>query len=169
MENIQQRISKGINIFKNNIVLFLLICLISSILSIYAIPFLINGSMTEQNINSQLDGISMTYGGAMTFSANEITASLISFFQLSIISTMLIIVAYIVKYKIDKKIFRANRWRDWKFFLYISGISLIIVNVFQYTTVNSFIVNLLLTILSSFIVTIFSSMLLPEELPEIKI
>jgi drug/metabolite transporter (DMT)-like permease len=169
MENIQQRISKGINIFKNNIVLFLLICLISSILSIYAIPFLINGSMTEQDINGQLDEISMTYGGAMTFSANEITASLISFFQLSIISTMLIIVAYIVKYKIDKKILRANRWRDWKFFLYISGISLIIVNVFQYTTVNSFIVNLLLTILSSFIIVIFSSILLPEELPKIKI
>jgi hypothetical protein len=172
MENIQQRILKGVDILKGNSLLFLVICLASSILSIYIIPFLVNGSITEQDINSQLNQVGMTYGGALTFSASEITASIISFFQLSIISTILVVIAYIIKYKIDKKIFRANKWRDWKFFLYISGISLLIISVFQRMTMDNgdnFILNLLLTFLSAFIVIIVSSMLLPEELPEIKI
>jgi membrane protease YdiL (CAAX protease family) len=172
MENIQQRILKGIDILKDNYLLFFVICLVSSILSVYVIPFLINGSITEQDINSQLNQVGMTYGGALTFSASEITASIISFFQLSIISTILVIIAYIVKYKIDKKIFRTKKWRDWKFFLYISGISLIIVDIFQKMTVsngNNLILSLLLTFLSAFIIIIISSILLPEELPEIKI
>lgn len=114
----------------------------------------------------------MTYGGALTFSVKEIISSIVSFFKIFILSTALLIIAYIVKYRIDKKIFRANRWRDWKFFLYISGISLIIVDIFQKITINSggnFIVNLMLTILSCFITIIFSSIILPEELEKIEI
>jgi hypothetical protein len=84
----------------------------------------------------------------------------------------LIIVAYIVKYKIDKKIFRIKRWRDWKFFIYISGISFIIIDVFQKIALgigNSILINFVLTIFSCYLIILFSSMLLPEELPEIKI
>ncbi len=167
MENLQQRTSKGGNLFKNNLLLFLSICLVSSIVSIYAIPFLVNGSITEQEITGGINQVGITYGGALTFSANEIISSIVSLFRLSILSTILVITAYIVKYKIDKKIFRFNSWRDWKFFLYISGISLIIVDIFQKITINNsdnFIANLLLTILSCLITIIFSSIILPEEL-----
>lgn len=172
MENIQQRIIKGVNIFKDNIWLFLFICFVSSIISIYIIPSLIGGSMTEQEINEGIQQVGMTYGGAVTFSVKEIIASLISMFRLSIISTILVIIAYIVKYKIDKRIFKANKWRDWKFLLYISGISLITVDFFQKITANNtdnLIFNLILTILSVFIIIIFSSVILPEELERIKI
>lgn len=172
MENLQQRITKGANIFNRNLLLFLTICLISSITSIYAVPFLTSKSITEQEINEGINQVSTTYGGAITFSAQEIIASLTSIFQFSIISLALIIVAYIVKYKIDKKIFRIKRWRDWKFFIYISGISFIIIDVFQKIALgigNNILINIVLTILSCYLVILFSSMLLPEELPEIKI
>ena len=167
MENLKQRILKGVNLFKNNLLLFLFICLISSIISIYAVPFFVNGSITEQEINQEINQVGTTYGGALTFSPNEIISSIVFFFRLSVLSTVLIIVAYIVKYRIDKKIFRFNRWRDWKFFLYVSGISLIIVDIFQKITINNsdnFILNLLLTILSCLITIIFSSAILPAEL-----
>ncbi|MFA5431426.1 MAG: hypothetical protein WC319_00890 [Candidatus Paceibacterota bacterium] len=172
MENIQQRIIKGSNIFNRNLLLFLSICLISSLFSIYAIPFLTNKSITEQEINEGINQVSTTYGGTITFSAQEIIISLTSIFQFSIISLALIIVAYIVKYKIDKKIFRIKRWRDWKFFIYISGISFIIIDVSQKIALgigNNLIINIVLTLLSCYLVILFSSILLPEELPEIKI
>ena len=171
MENLQQRILRGVNIFKNDLLLFLFICLISSVVSI-TIPFLVNSSITEQEINQGINQVGTTYGGALTFSVDEIISSIIYFFRLSIVSTILLVIAYIVKYRIDKKIFRANKWRDWKFFLYISGISLIIVDIFQKITINSggnFIMDLILTILSCFIIIIFSSIILPEELEKIKI
>lgn len=172
MEKLQQRIKKGIKIFNSNFLLFFIICLISSIISIYTIPFLINSSITEQEIREGINQVGMTYGGALTFSAAEIITSISSFFQLLVISTILMIIAYIIKYKIDKKIFRIKKWRDWKFFIYISGISFIIIDVFQKIALNignSLIVNLILTILSCYLTVIFSSMLLPEELPEIRI
>lgn len=171
MENLQKRIIKGVNIFKERNLLFITICLISSIISIFAVPFFINSSFTEQEINEGIKQVSATYGGALTFSASEMISSMILMFQLLIISTLLVIVAYIVKHTIDKKLFRMNKWRDWKFFLYISGISLIIVDVFQKITFsieNDFITNLILTILSCFVTVVFSSVILPEEIPEIK-
>ncbi|HNY35778.1 MAG TPA: hypothetical protein PLD14_02720 [Candidatus Pacearchaeota archaeon] len=171
MENLQQRIIKGVNIFKNKNLLFITICLISSIISIFAIPLFIKGSFSEQEINEGIKQVGATYGGALTFSASEMIASMILMFQLSIISTLLVIVAYIVKQMIDKKMFRMNKWRDWRFFLYISAISLIIVDFFQkiiFAIGNDFITNLMLTIISCFITVIFSSIILPEEIPEIK-
>jgi len=172
MENIRQRISKGMKIFNSNLLLFLAICLISSIVSIYAIPFLINGSITEQEINEGINQVGTTYGGALTFSTSEIINSLISSFQLLIIVTILIIIAYIVKHKIDRKIFRFNKWRDWKFFIYISGISFIVVDVFQNILLSlgsNIAISLVLTIFSYYLIVIISSILLPEEIPEIKI
>jgi hypothetical protein len=171
MQNLQQRISNGVTIFKSNILLFLLICTVSSIIAIFTIPFLINSYSTQQEIGQELGKIGVTYGGTLIFTIDQITASLISLLQLSVTSTALLIAAYLVKYIIDKKIFRINRWRDWKFFLYISGISLLIVDVFQKITMgtgNGLIANFLLTILSCFIVVIISAVLLPEEIPEIK-
>jgi hypothetical protein len=172
MENIQQRAIKGINIFKKNIIVFLAICFVSSIISIYAVPFLINGSINEQEINDGISQVGMTYGGALTFSATEIINSLVFMLRLSILSTILVIIAYIVKQKIDKRIFKISSWRDWKFFLYVSGISLIIVDVFQKITTNNegdLVLNLILTIVSCFVMVIFSSIILPEELKRIEI
>lgn len=172
MKNIQQKILKGTKIFNSNLLLFLTICLISSIVSIYAIPFIINGSISEQEINEGINQVGTTYGGALTFSTNEIINSLISSFQLLIIINTLIIIAYIVKYKIDGKIFRFNKWKDWKFFIYISGISFIVVDIFQKVLLslgNNIIISLVLTILSCYLIVIISSTLLPEEIPEVKI
>jgi drug/metabolite transporter (DMT)-like permease len=172
MDNVQQRTIRGVNIFKDNLLLFLFICLIASILSIYIIPFLLNGSVTDQQLNEGINQVGMTYGGALTFSTNDIINSLVSFFRLSILSTILVIIAYIVKYKIDKRIFKLSKWRDWKFFLYLSGVSLIAVDIFQNLTTKSgdnFILNLILTILSCFIIIIFSSIILTEELERIKL
>jgi hypothetical protein len=172
MENIQQRTIKGVSIFKNSILLFLIICLIASIVSIYAIPFLISGSMSEQEINQEISQVSATYGGAFTFSAHEIIASLVYMFRLCIISTILVIIAYIVKQKIDKRILKISKWRDWRFFIYISGISLVIVDIFQKLTINNadnFVINFGLTILSAFLVVVIASIILPEELERIKL
>jgi len=172
MINFQERIIRGADIFKKSILLFLAICLISSLLSVYGAPFLVTGSMSEQEINQGLSQVSNMYGGALTFSANEIISSLVYMFRLCIISTMLLIVAYVVKQKIDKRIFKISKWRDWRFFIYISGISLVLVNIFQSLIANNgdnFLINLGLTILSSFVIVIISSVLLPEELERIKI
>jgi hypothetical protein len=166
MENFQQRILKGIDLFKNNIWLFISICLISSVLAIYGVPFFINGSLTEQQINQEISQVGQEYGGALAISASQIIASLIFMFRFAVISTILLIVAYIVKYKIDKDMFRINTWRDWKFFLYVSAISLIIVDIFQNITAgyaDNFIINLVLTVASCLLMVIFSSMILPEE------
>lgn len=172
MEKLQQRILKGIDIFKRNLLLFIFICLISSIVSIYATPILLNNLITEQGINEALTQVGMTYKETLTFSVNEIINSMSSLFKLSILSTVLIVFAYIVKYIVDKNIFRTNKWRDWKFALYSSGVSLLIVNIFQNMTINNgnnFIINLLLTILSCFVMVIFSCIILPEEKEPIKI
>jgi len=172
MENFQQRAIRGIDIFKKSILLFLAICLISSVLSIYGAPYFVGGSISEQEINQGLSQVSDTYGGALTFSANEIVASLIYMFRLCIISTILVIAAYIVKQRIDKRIFKISKWRDWRFFIYIAGISLLMVDIFQSLTANNgenFLINLGLTILSCFLIVVISSVLLPEELERIKL
>ncbi len=172
MENLQQRTLKGINIFKSNLLLFLFICLISSIVSIYVVPFLVSGSTMQQEISEAINQVGMSYGGALAFSIDQIISSIVSFFRFSVLSTVLMIFAYIVKYKIDKDMFRMNSWRDWKFFLYITGISLIIVDIFQGLTLNNgndFIMNLILTIFFCVITIVFSSVILPEELKKINL
>ena len=172
MENLQQRVVKGINILKDKYLLFITICLISSIISIFAVPFFINNTFTEQDINEGINQVGMTYVGVLTFSAKEMIVAIILLFQSIVFLTTLIIIAYIIKQTIDNKIFRLNRWRDWKFFLYLSGISLIIVNIFQKITLSigdNLIINLLLIITSSFVIIIISSILLPEELSKIDI
>lgn len=172
MENLQQRTSKGINILKDKALLFIIICLLSSIISIFAVPFFVSNTFTKQDINEGINQIGETYAGILTFSAEEMIVAITLLFQSLVFLTVLIIIAYIVKQTIDKKMFRLNRWRDWKFFLYLSGISLIIVNIFQKIVLNigdNFIINLLLITISSLVIIIISSILLPEELSKIDI
>ncbi len=170
MESKQQRIIKGFNIFKSRLLVILAICLLSTAICAYLVPFWANNSISEQEINNELNNVSTVYGGALTFSVNEILASIISFLNLSVMSTMAIVIAYIVKQAVDKKLFRFNRWRDWRFFIYASGLSMIIIDLGSKFVLSSNIwVSLVSTIIAAFIITIISALLLPEELPEVKI
>lgn len=154
----------GVKIFGKNIILFLLISLVSAGISFYAIPYLINSGITEDQINQELSAMEF---GADLFSADQIIASMISSIQFFIISIVLLIFAYIAKYIIDKRLFDVKRWRDWRFFIYVSGITFlemyILGNTFSSLS-NSFIGTIALMILYSFVTVIVSSVLLPKEI-----
>jgi len=154
---------KGINLFVKNIILFLSISLISAIISFYAIPYSINSGITEESINQELN--SLGYGADM-FSADQIITSMVSSTQFLLVSTFLLIIAYINKYIIDKRLFDFKKWRDWKFFIYVSGVTFletyILGNIFSAFS-NSFIGSIILMVLYSFVTVIASAILLPEE------
>lgn len=172
MENIQQRISKGINILKEKYLLFTMVCLGSSIVSVSFVPFIINTTITEKDINEALDWFYKTSQTTLIFSAKEMILSIIMLFQLLVFFVTILMIAYIAKNAIDKKMFRMNKWRDWRFLSYASAIAFIGVDLFQkiiFNSGNDIIVNLFLVVSSCFIVVILSSIILPEELPEIKI
>lgn len=163
MINLQEVFTKTLSIFKDSFWFFVILSLISSILCIYILPIFLNNILSEQAIN---DEIGSMYGGLTVFSADQIILSLTLVFQFSIVSIVLLIAAYKVKYIIDKRIFSINKWRDWKFFIYISGISVIILYLFQAMNVgfqDNLISNFILTFIYCFIVVIFSIILLPEE------
>ncbi|MFA5714807.1 MAG: hypothetical protein WC998_03645 [Candidatus Paceibacterota bacterium] len=155
----------GFNVFKNNIILFLSISLISAIISFYGIPSFVKGNITEQAINQELN--TMGYGGMMVFSTDQIIESMIYSTQFLVVLTVLFIIGYIVKHIIDKRLFNFKRWRDWKFFLYISAITFleiyILGNVF-FSVSTSFIGSIAMMVLYSFITVISSAILLPQEI-----
>jgi len=161
--NIYKDSINGVKIFGKNIVLFLLISLISAGISFYTIPYLINNGITKEQINQELSTMEF---GADLFSADQIIVSMISSMQFFIISIVLLIFAYIAKYIIDKRLFDIKRWRDWRFFIYVSGMTFlemyILGNMFSNLS-NSFIGTTILMILYSFITVIISAILLPEE------
>ena len=172
MENIQNRIGKGINILKKKYSLFLAVCLGSSITSVYFVPFIVKKMITEQDVNEALVWVYKVTNTTLIFSASEMILSIIMLIQLLTFLLTIIIVAYIVKHVIDKKMFRINKWRDWRFFSYALGIAFIGTDIFQkiiFNNSNDIIINLLLTISSCFVIVILSSIILPEELPEIRI
>lgn len=153
----------GFGLFIKNIILFLSISLISAIASFYAIPYLVGSGVTEESINQEL--VSLGYGMEM-FSPSQIIASMVSSTQFLLISTVLLIVAYITKYIIDKRLFDFKRWRDWRFFIYISGTIFlemyILGNIFFFLS-NSFMGSFVLMIMYSFVTVVISAILLPEE------
>jgi hypothetical protein len=154
----------GFNVFKNNIILFFSISLISAIVSFYGIPSFVKSNITEQAINQELN--TMGYGGMMAFSTDQIIESIIYSIQFLLILTILFIIGYIVKHIIDKRFFNFKIWRDWKFFLYISAITFleiyILGNVF-FSVSNSFIGSIAMMVLYSFVTVIVSAILLPQE------
>jgi len=153
---------RGFNLFNKNILLFLGIALISAVISFYLIPSFISGSITESDINQELNSL----GAGGMFSSTQVIQSMVSTLQFLIISTILLVIAYVAKYLIDKRLFDVKRWRDWKFFLYVSGVTYlemyILGNVFS-ASVNSFIGTIALMVLYSFVTVIASAILLPEE------
>lgn len=154
----------GFNVFKNNIILFFSISLISAIISFYGIHSFVKGNITEQAINQELN--TMGYGGMMAFSTDQIIESMIYSTQFLVVLTVLFIIGYVVKHIIDKRLFNFKKWRDWKFFLYISGITFleiyILGNVFLSVS-NSFIGSIVMMVLYSFVTVIASAILLPQE------
>jgi len=162
---IQESLAKAFSILKTNFLFFFILCLISAILCIYVTPMYLNIVMPEEGINQEMNQLSGEYG-LVPFSADQIVQSLIMVIQFSIVSITLLIAAYRVKYVIDKRIFGFGKWRDWKFFIYISGISVVEIYIFQAISIgfqNNFISNLLFTFIYVLIIIIFSVMLLPEE------
>jgi hypothetical protein len=162
---IQESLAKAFSIFKTNFLFFLVLCLISAILCVYVTPMYLNIIMPEEGINQEMNQLSGEYG-LVPFSAAEIIQSLISVIQFSIISITLLIAAYKVKYIIDKRIFGFGKWRDWKFFIYISGISVMEIYLFQAISIGfktDVIANLIETLIYCFVIVVFSVMLLPEE------
>jgi len=153
----------GFNIFIKKIVLFLFVSLAFAAIYFYGIPYFINSNVNEEIINQELGVIG--YGAEM-FSTDQIMTSMIASMQTVVTSTILLIVAYIVKYIIDKRLFSIKRWRDWRFFIYISGTTFletyIIGNIFVSLS-NSFIGSTLLMIIYSFVTVVVSAILLPEE------
>lgn len=165
MINLQGSFLKAFSIFKNSFLFFFVLCLISAVLCIYVTPMYLNIVMPEESINQEMNQLSGEYG-LVDFSATQIIQSLIVVIQFSIVSITLLIAAYKVKYIIDKRIFGFGKWRDWKFFIYISGISVVEIYLFQAISIgfqNNFISNLLFTLIYCLIIVIFSVMLLPEE------
>ncbi|MFA5310251.1 MAG: hypothetical protein WC386_00965 [Candidatus Paceibacterota bacterium] len=153
----------GVNLFVKNIILFLFISLVSAIVSFYAIPYLINSNITEESINQELSA--MEYGADL-FSPEQIIVSIVSSMQFLLISTVLLIIAYITKYIIDKRLFDIKRWRDWKFLIYVSGITFlemyVLGNIFSSLS-TSFIGSVILMVLYSFVTVVASAILLPRE------
>jgi hypothetical protein len=175
MNNLISGFLKGLAIFKNNVLIFLIICLVSSILAIDIAPNLLKDNLTEEAFNEQLADSSNPLITGVTFSYTDIMSSLLWIVQASIVSTALLVSSYVVKYIIDKRLFSFNRWRDWRFFLYISAIALIEIDVFQniagslnlkYQT--DLITNLIITVFYCSIIVVFSAMILPEEIPPIE-
>ena len=170
MESKQQRIIKGFNIFKSRVWAILAISLLSALICAYLVPFWVNNSISETEINNELNSLGTVYGGALTFSVSEILNSIISMLNLTVVSTAIIVVAYLTKYAIDKKLFRFNRWRDWRFFIYASGLSMIIVDLGNKLLLNgNIVVSIISTVIAAFVIVIISAVLLPEELPEVKL
>ena len=165
MINLQESLTKAFSIFKTSFVFFFTLCLVSAILCVYATPAYLNIVMPEESINQEMNQLSGEYG-LVDFSANQIIQSLIVVIQFSIVSIALLIAAYKVKYIIDKRIFGFGKWRDWKFLIYISGISVAEIYLFQAISIgfqNNLISNFLFTLIYCLIIIIFSVMLLPEE------
>jgi hypothetical protein len=150
-------------IFKKTYWIIFLICLASSVVSIYLLPQAVRGNLSEQEINQELS--SLDYMGATSLSPEQIISSLISTFDSLMISTVLLIIAYIIKYIIDKRLFSIGKWRDWRFFLYISGIIFIETYAFSIPSAQTnFALNLFLILVCSLITVALSKMLLPQYL-----
>jgi len=163
-----EKISNAAEIFKNKFVIITIICLLSSVVSVFCIPLFINQAFAPEVINEQ---INLYFSGGIK--AEEVTAALIWMFQLSIISGSLLITTYIFKYTFTKSIFNLKKWQDWKFLLYASVIPMISIDLIKKIDLssnlnlfNNFIANFLITLICAFIIIIISSLFIDKEKEE---
>lgn len=168
MLSIGEKIFNGLKIFKDKFLIFVILSLISSILSIAFAPEIIKNNIPESDIESQL---SVSFGGIGSITATDVVNSLIWMLQFAILSTILLIASYVAKKIIDKRIFALNQLRDWWFLIVMSGMTTF--EVYAWSGINSFIglnyqndliANLITTFILVFVTVILTAVLFDPEL-----
>lgn len=168
MLSIGEKIFNGLKIFKDKFLIFVVLSLISSILSIAFAPEIIKNNIPESDIESQL---SVSFGGIGSITATDVVNSLIWMLQFAILSTILLIASYVAKKIIDKRIFALNQLRDWWFLIVMSGMTTF--EVYAWSGINSFIglnyqndliANLITTFILVFVTVILTAVLFDPEL-----
>jgi hypothetical protein len=168
MLSLNEKIGNGLKIFKDKFLIFVILALISSILSIVFAPGIVKNNIPESDIETQL---SISFGGVGSITATDVVNSLIWMLQFTILATALLIVAYVAKKAIDNRIFAINRLRDWSFFIVMSGMTAL--EVYAWSGINSFIglnyqndliANLITTFILVFITVILTAALFDPEL-----
>lgn len=149
-----ERIQNALSIYKNKFIIIAIICLLSSYVSVVYIPSYVSGTFTPEIINSQIE----TYfaGG---IDVKQVLLGLVWMLQLSTISSFLLVIGYIFKYSFDKRIFNIKKWQDWKFFLYLSVVPIVLVDLIKKAEF-AIGLNLFNDMISSFIVTLICSLLI---------
>lgn len=160
-----ERIKNSFGIYKNKFLIILIICLLSAIISVIGIPLLVNNIFTAEIINNQIGIYSVGL-----IDIEQVLLALIWMFQLSIISGFLLIIAFIYKYDFEKIIFNIKKWQDWRFFLYVSVIPVLLIDLIKkfelsvnLNIFNNIFSNFFLTLFLSLFVIITSSVLLNKD------
>lgn len=168
MLSIEEKLNQGLKIFKNNLLLILIICLISALLTVAWTPWFVKNNLPEEAINQQ---ISISFGGIANLSSTDIINALVWILQFLILSTALFVIAYIVKRVVDKRLFSINKWRDWRFLIYASALPIIEIDVWEKLNMfiglnykNDLLINLVITFIFCFLTIILTTILFPPEL-----
>lgn len=149
--------SRGISILKDKYALFLLMCMTVSLVSVFLIPLSTNSLLSGADLSQS------AYYSPELFSIEQITASLTYIFRFFLISTVLLVMAYITKRMIDIRMFDWRNGRDWKFFIVISAIIPLELYVFQGYTTGDVIQSFFSMVLYTIITVISSALLLPDN------
>ncbi|MDD4409120.1 MAG: hypothetical protein PHW52_00525 [Candidatus Pacebacteria bacterium] len=160
-----EKIDNSFTFIRKRFLIVILICIVSSLLCIFYAPSYISENFTPDIIDSQL---SLYFGGSIGIGSKEVLAALLWMFQSMMISTFLLIISYIFKYDMTKRIFNIKKWNDWKLFIFASVAPLIIVDLIGRTNAytgfsTSLFSNVVLTIIASFLVILISSFIIEKE------
>lgn len=168
MLSLLEKLNRGLVIFKNNFLLLIIICLLSAILCVAIAPTFVKNNVPENAVNQEL---SLSFGSIGGISAGDVINTLIWLLQFSILTTALLIAAYIVKQATDKRLFALNRWRDWRFFLYASALPVLVIELWDWLNTlislnyrNDLFANLIVTFGLCFFVVILATLLFDPEL-----
>ncbi|OQB08704.1 MAG: hypothetical protein BWY21_01134 [Parcubacteria group bacterium ADurb.Bin216] len=173
MSGILDKIDDCKTFLRKRFFLILIISLLSSYLCIYQVPSYVNETFTPEMIESQVSGY---FGGMVAVSSSEVIKALVWMLQSSVLTTSLLLIAYLFKYDIDRRLFNIKKWRDWKFLIFIAAVPVIIADLLQkfdlFTGIgfsSNFLVNILLTLISSFLLVFLSSLIMGREKEKIVI
>ncbi len=164
---IHEKINNYLEFTKKKIFIILIICAIASILTVLWVPLYVKEAFTAEIIEKTM---SQYFGGMIIVSIDSIVLGIINILQSTIMHSSLFILAYLYKYWHDKSIFRFNKWQDWKFFLFISVVPIISVDLLMKARVflgfdfcNNLLINFIVMFLLSLIVLFFSSLIIEKE------
>ncbi|MFA5087070.1 MAG: hypothetical protein WC470_02095 [Candidatus Paceibacterota bacterium] len=167
MLSISEKLNRGFVIFKNNLLLVIILCLLSAILCVAIAPAFVKDNVPETAVNQEL---SISFGDIGGISAGDIINTLIWLLQFSILATALLAAAYIVKQATDQRLFALNRWRDWRFFIYASALPVIAIELWDWLNTlialnyrNDLLANLIVTFGLCFLVIILAALFFDPE------